>query len=279
MQVGELDEMLPRILLQHRLHGVGADAEIGRHHRRHPRRPAGPGVTFLPRQPEHQRDGTGTVDQLAAEFLQPHLALLRLQHLVGGARLQVRHAAGRLRRRQALLAQRLRHRADGLLSGRLSDAEWRAQLRDEGCGPASLVTEPPVERATNNDPTEAYIMPNAGPLAVTAEDTDAADPLAIPEHLRRELTEGPAEESAQLVIPKRNGESKPRQQREGSRQALVIGMLRRPEGATIAQIMAATGWLAHTVRGAFAGALKKKLGLTVTSERADGGDRVYRLAE
>ena len=62
-------------------------------------------------------------------------------------------------------------------------------------------------------------MPNAGPLAVTAEDTDAADPLAIPEHLRRKSIEEPAEESAQLVIPKRNGESKPRQQREDSKQA------------------------------------------------------------
>ena len=54
-------------------------------------------------------------------------------------------------------------------------------------------------------------------------------------------------------------------------------MLRRNEGATIAQIVAATGWLPHTVRGAFAGALKKKLGLTVTSEKVEG-QRVYRIA-
>ena len=46
-------------------------------------------------------------------------------------------------------------------------------------------------------------------------------------------------------------------------------MLRRKEGATIAQIVAATGWQPHTVRGAFAGALKKKLGLTVTSEKVE----------
>jgi len=56
-------------------------------------------------------------------------------------------------------------------------------------------------------------------------------------------------------------------------------MLQRPEGATIAQICALTGWLAHTVRGTFAGALKKKLGLTITSEKADGGQRVYRVEE
>ena len=55
-------------------------------------------------------------------------------------------------------------------------------------------------------------------------------------------------------------------------------MLGRPEGATIAEIVAATGWQPHTVRGAFAGALKKRLGLTVTSEKVDGGERVYRIA-
>lgn len=56
-------------------------------------------------------------------------------------------------------------------------------------------------------------------------------------------------------------------------------MLRRPEGATIGQIMAATGWQAHTCRGAFVGALKKKRGLIVTSEKAEGGPRIYRIAE
>ena len=55
-------------------------------------------------------------------------------------------------------------------------------------------------------------------------------------------------------------------------------MLKRPEGATIAQIVEATGWQPHTVRGAFAGALKKRLGLTVTSEKVESGGRVYRIA-
>lgn len=72
-------------------------------------------------------------------------------------------------------------------------------------------------------------------------------------------------------------ESKPRT-RESSKQAEVIRMLQRPEGATIAQICAATGWQAHTVRGTFAGALKKKLGLTITSDKVQGAERVYRVA-
>ena len=72
-------------------------------------------------------------------------------------------------------------------------------------------------------------------------------------------------------------EGKPRT-RENSKQAAVIQMLQRPEGATINQICAATGWQAHTVRGTFAGAFKKKLGLNLASEKVEGNDRVYRIA-
>jgi hypothetical protein len=71
-------------------------------------------------------------------------------------------------------------------------------------------------------------------------------------------------------------EGKPRT-RENSKQAAVIQMLQRPEGATINQICAATGWQAHTVRGTFAGAFKKKLGLTITSDKPEGGERIYRV--
>jgi hypothetical protein len=66
--------------------------------------------------------------------------------------------------------------------------------------------------------------------------------------------------------------------REGTKQAQLIEMPRQPEGATIAEIVAATNWQPHTVRGAIAGALKKKLGLTVTSEKVDERGRVYRIA-
>ncbi len=65
--------------------------------------------------------------------------------------------------------------------------------------------------------------------------------------------------------------------RDNSKQAEVIRMLQRPEGATIGQICTATGWQAHTVRGTFAGAFKKKLGLTIVSDKPQGGERVYRI--
>ena len=55
--------------------------------------------------------------------------------------------------------------------------------------------------------------------------------------------------------------------RAGTKQARMIEMLKRPEGATVEQIAAATGWQHHTVRGAISGALKKKLGLTVEATR------------
>ena len=67
--------------------------------------------------------------------------------------------------------------------------------------------------------------------------------------------------------------------RTGTKQERLINMLRRATGATIAEIMEATEWQAHTVRGAIAGALKKKLGLTIVSEKSEPGGRTYRITE
>ncbi len=65
--------------------------------------------------------------------------------------------------------------------------------------------------------------------------------------------------------------------RPGTKQALLIDLLKRKRGATIDDIVAATGWQPHSVRGAISGTLKKKLGLTVASEVANGRGRVYRI--
>jgi len=72
---------------------------------------------------------------------------------------------------------------------------------------------------------------------------------------------------------------KPRTPREGTKQATLIAMLRAPEGATIEEITAATGWQSHTVRGAMSGALKKKLGLTITSQKVEGRGRIYAISD
>jgi hypothetical protein len=63
-----------------------------------------------------------------------------------------------------------------------------------------------------------------------------------------------------------------------SKQAEVIALLRRPEGVTVDEVRAATGWQPHTVRGHFSGALKKKLGLSVVAAKEERG-RVYRIAQ
>ena len=65
--------------------------------------------------------------------------------------------------------------------------------------------------------------------------------------------------------------------RGDSKQARLIEMLKRSEGASVAEIVAAFGWQPHTVRGAIAGALKKKLGLNVTSGKEEERGRVYRI--
>lgn len=65
--------------------------------------------------------------------------------------------------------------------------------------------------------------------------------------------------------------------REGSKKAVILAMLRNPEGATLGQIMEVTGWQPHTVRGFISGAVGKQLGLKVESTRTEKGERRYRI--
>ncbi len=65
--------------------------------------------------------------------------------------------------------------------------------------------------------------------------------------------------------------------RDGSKQAALIDLLKRPEGASIKEIAEALNWLNHTVRGAISRDLKKRLGLPVTKSRVEGRGQVYRI--
>ncbi|TSJ64138.1 DUF3489 domain-containing protein [Starkeya sp. 3C] len=112
-----------------------------------------------------------------------------------------------------------------------------------------ITEDPPIETASEAGEREP---------APVADFSDASYPLAD-EGMEASLT------------PKHRA-------RDDSKQAKLIEMLRRPDGATIEEIVGAFGWQPHTVRGAIAGALKKKLGLDVTSEKIEKRGRVYRIA-
>jgi hypothetical protein len=126
----------------------------------------------------------------------------------------------------------------------------------------SLLKRGLIEEIAAADPDTVWRHDEAGPLTLRATrfaysvlgigDADAAEPATQPD-----LT--------------------PPTQRKGSKQEALIAMLRAEGGATIAEIMAATGWQSCTVRGALAGALKKKLGLTIMSEKVDGRGRCYKI--
>ena len=66
--------------------------------------------------------------------------------------------------------------------------------------------------------------------------------------------------------------------RSGTKQAIMIDLLSRAQGATIAQLRQATGWQSHTCRGAMSGVIKKKLGLAITSAKDSSGNRIYKIA-
>jgi Protein of unknown function (DUF3489) len=66
--------------------------------------------------------------------------------------------------------------------------------------------------------------------------------------------------------------------RDGSKAAKIIDLLKRPNGATLAEIMKATDWQPHSVRGFISGSLGKKMGLTVVSAKRESGERAYSIS-
>ena len=128
----------------------------------------------------------------------------------------------------------------------------------------------PVWRETGDGHGVTLVATDAGLAAIGIEPEDANTAPAG-------ATDAPTEEPAPDTPAEAKAAPKARTPREGTKQATLIAMLRAPDGATIEEIMAATGWQSHTVRGAMAGALKKKLGLEVTSEKVENRGRVYKL--
>ncbi|WP_299363379.1 DUF3489 domain-containing protein [uncultured Paracoccus sp.] len=128
----------------------------------------------------------------------------------------------------------------------------------------------PVWRETGDGHGVTLIATDAGLAAIGIEPVDANPAPAG-------ATEATTGKPAPDTPTDSEAPPKARTPREGTKQATLIAMLRAPDGATIEEIMAATGWQSHTVRGAMAGAIKKKLGLEVTSEKIEDRGRVYKL--
>ena len=89
-----------------------------------------------------------------------------------------------------------------------------------------------------------------------------------PESSRRKPPNAPTLRHGSAVL-------RPTSQREGSKAAKVLGLLRRPDGASLKELMRATGWLAHSVRGYLSGTVSKRMGLKLVSAKSKDGERRY----
>ncbi len=130
----------------------------------------------------------------------------------------------------------------------------------------------PVWRETGDGHGVTLVATDAGFAAIGIEPDDANTAPAA-------ATDAPTEEPSPGTPNEPKAAPKARTPREGTKQATLIAMLRAPGGVTLDEIVAATGWLSHTARGAMSGAPKKKLGLTITSEKVDGRGRVYAIRD
>ena len=137
---------------------------------------------------------------------------------------------------------------------------------------ANLRGSEPVWRETGDGHGITLVATRTGLAAIGIEPEDANTAPAG-------ATGAPTEEPVPDTPTEPKAAPKTRTPREGTKQATLIAMLRAPEGATIEEIASALEWQPHTARGAMAGALKKKLGLEVTSQKVDGRGRTYRIED
>ena len=131
-------------------------------------------------------------------------------------------------------------------------------------------------RETRDDGRTALFLTDAGRQAIGVDvDRKTSKQSSSTKPQPRKRSRGAERKPAD----KPKGRTSPPAVRPGTKQALLIDLLKRKTGATIEELVEATGWQAHSVRGAISGALKKKLGLAVTSERVGDRGRTYRIVE
>lgn len=135
---------------------------------------------------------------------------------------------------------------------------------------ANLRRGEPMWRETGDGHGTTLIATEAGLEAIGIEPVVASAVASV-------LRAKPKAEPEPVQTPDDSETVRPVAIRAGTKQAQIIAMLQRPEGATVGEMVVATGWLAHTVRGCISGALKKKLGLPIAAEKVEGRGMVYRL--
>jgi len=96
---------------------------------------------------------------------------------------------------------------------------------------------------------------------------------------KKEAKTAPKKDAKQTAKPSKQASKPANESRDGSKKGIVIDLLRRKEGATMAEIAKATGWQNHSIRGFISGQLTKKMGLTVESSKNEAGERTYKLAK
>jgi hypothetical protein len=139
--------------------------------------------------------------------------------------------------------------------------------------------DPALNTFWRNDEGRAVLLniTDAGlqAIGIEPEGSEATDEADKADSGVEGATEAPGDTAAPDAATSATGAPTVPKTREGTKQAQLIALLRK--GATIDEMVAATGWQSHTVRGAMAGALKKRLGLTIASEKVEGRGRVYRI--
>ena len=138
---------------------------------------------------------------------------------------------------------------------------------------ANLRRGEPMWRETGDGHGTTLIATEAGLQAIGIEPV-VASAVASARKAKLELVTGPKDASEASPNP---STPKPVAIRAGTKQAEIIALIQRREGASIAEIVEATGWLAHSARGLISGGLKKKLNLPITSEKVAGKGTVYKL--
>jgi hypothetical protein len=149
-----------------------------------------------------------------------------------------------------------------LVVGKMIACGWLQEVE------ANLCRGEPMWRETGDGHGTTLVATEAGLEAIGIEPV-VAGAVAKARKVKPKMEPVPTADSPNTT--------KPLAIRTGTKQAQIIALLQRPEGATVAEICAVTGWLAHTARGMISGGMKKKLGLAIVAGKELGRGMVYRL--